>query len=259
MTFKPRTFLATLAALGLGLCVTPAHAVQFRLLGWASQDVNLMLDTDSKPVELMVPQEQFSQLQTAKDTAPIVLYKMVEVDGKPRRQVACSIPVPEGMERGIIVLLPGDESQAVSKKVLPNSAGFRTESAPVVYNYVWLDDSPKSRPSKTIELRNLSSLPVAVQLDTHQLTLAPQAKALIPITPGAARMPLHAATRMDGKWKLFASRPLRTATIDRVMVFFRDTPASDQSNGAAPAVTMLPIYDWPQPTSDAKSSVVASR
>ena len=259
MTFKNRHLLAALAALGLGLCLTPAQAVQFRLLGWASQDVNLVFDKDSKPVELMVPQEQFSLPQTAKDTAPIVLYKMVEVDGNPRRQIACSIPIPEGMEQGIIVLLPGDESQALSKKVLPNSAGFRTENAPVIYNYVWLDDSLKSRPSRSIELRNLSSLPVAVQLDTHQLTLAPQAKAIVPITPGTARMPLQAATRMDGKWKLFASRPLRTATIDRVMVFFRDTPAADQANGAAPAVSMLPIYDWPQPPADTKASVVASR
>ena len=258
MTFKIRRPLAALAALCIGLCATTTHAVQFRLLGWTSQDVNLILDADAKPMELMVPQEQFSVAYTAKDTAPIVLYKMVEVDGKPIRQVACSITIPPGMEQGIIVLLPGDESLAASKKVLPNKAGFLTKNAPLIYNYVWLDDSPKSRPSRTVELRNLSSLPVAVQLDTHQLTLAPQAKALVPITPGTARMPLHAATRTDGKWKLFASRPLRTATIDRVMVLFRDTPAAE-SNGAEPTVMMLPIYDWPQPTPDSQPQTVAKR
>jgi hypothetical protein len=252
MTFKyirSRTVAIIIASFAN---VIPADAVQFRLLGWAGDDVNLQLESGSNDSELMVPREKFSSPYAFKGAGPIVLYKMVEYEGKSHKQVSCSVTVPPKMEQGILVLIPGDDSQAVSKKVLPNRLGFVTANAPVIYNYIWLDDSPAAWPSRSISFRNSSRFPIAFQIEKQQLTLAPQATIQIPMVPEIERMGLRAAFQINGRWTLFANRPLRTATADRILVFFRDSQASGTPHG--PAVEMVPLYDWPQQsTQDAPS------
>ncbi len=257
MTFKlhPLCLLASLA--GLLALAAPVHAVQFRLLGWASADVNLQFDAGKKPTEASVYTDHFSPGYEFKSEGPIVLYKMVEVDGKRQKQIACTITPPARSEQGLIILIPADDSQVVSRKVVPNQFGFVSDKAPLVYNYIWLDDSPAARPSGTLEFRNLSRLPVALQIGQHQLSLAPQAKAQVPLAKDAKRMDFKAAAQVNGQWRLFASNPLSTRKPDRMMVILRDGPASPAAT--EPNINMVALYDWPAPPpSDATAPTLAS-
>lgn len=239
--------------------LTPAHAVQFRLLGWASQDMNLQFDTGRKTTETYVSTDTFSPVYEFKGDGPIVLYKRVEHEGSIRKQTACTIPIPQGMERGLLLLIPGDDTKAVDRKVLPDSQGFVSASAPLIYDYVWFDDSLEARPAGTIEFRNLSRVPIALQIEQYQLMLVPQAKTQVPLIPGAKRMDFRAAAQIDGKWKVFARNPLPTRGPERMIVILRDSlsAASGSASDHEPHITMIPLYDWPAPPKPATPGLVS--
>lgn len=248
MTFKfrPVRILAPLI-IGLLVSVAPARAVQFRLLGWASPDVNLQFETEKKPVETTVYTDNFSAVYDFKGEGPLVLYKMVEREGKPTKQVACTVTLPVGAQQGFIILVPGDDSKIVDRKVLPNKVGFVSDKAPLVYNYIWIDDSPAARALGTVEFRNMSRLPIALQIGQHQLSLAPQAKAQVPLAKDAKRMAFKAAAQINGRWKVFASNPLPTRKPERMMVILRDGPPEAQQTLSPdePNISMIALYDWP--------------
>jgi hypothetical protein len=259
MTSK-RNLLGILAAV-LGLLAasaTPLHAVQVRLLGWSAADGDLQFDADRKPGRLKVFPDSFSPVIEFEGTGPIVLYKMVEHEGKPRKQIACTITVPAGMEQGLLILVPGDQSKAAFKKVIPDESGFVSAGAPLIYDYLWFDDSPKARPPGTLEFRNLSRLPIALQIDQNQLMLVPQSKAQVPLVQGAKRMPLRAAAQIGGQWKLFRSNPLSTRSPDRMLVILRDAGPQNADAGE-PNIMMISLYDWPRSPAapDSKASTAA--
>lgn len=248
------------ATLGLLVCSsTPLHAVQVRLLGWTSVDGDLQFDTNQKATRLKVFPDTFSTVIEFNGDAPITLYKMVDHEGKPRKQTACTIVVPPGMERGLLVLMPGDDTKAADRKVLPDESGFVSAGAPLIYNYIWFDDSHKARPSGILEFRNLSCLPIALQVDQSQLVLAPQAKAQVPLTPGAKRMPFRAAAQINGQWKLFRSNPLSTRSPERMLVILRDASAALQNDArdGEPNIMMISLFDWPLPAPNSKALTVA--
>ncbi|HSI08208.1 MAG: hypothetical protein ACAH89_03600 [Rariglobus sp.] len=247
-------------AFGLLACALPAHAVQFRLLGWAAQDLNLQFDANRKANETYISTDTFSPVYEFKGEGPIIFYKRVEHEGVVRKQIACTVVIPPGMEQGLLLLIPGDDSLAVDRKVLPDSQGFVSETAPLIYDYVWFDDSLAARPAGTIEFRNLSRVPIAFQIEQHQLVLAPQGKTQVPLTPGAKRMAFRAAAQIDGKWKVFTSNPLPTRGPERMIVLLRDTVAAGNgtSSGHAPGITMIPLYDWPAPPKSAAADLVSA-
>jgi hypothetical protein len=238
-----------LLALGLIASAAPLHAIQFRLLGWTSADVNLQCVINNKPVELSVFTDDFSPVYEFKGEGPLVLYKMMEHEGKPQKQIACTVTIPPGMEQGVLLLIPGDDTKAVYRKVIPNHFGFVVDTAPLIYDYVWLDDSVEVRPVGTIEFRNLSQLPVALQIEQRQLTLAPKAKAQVPLLEGAKRMAFRAAAQLSGQWKVFATNPLPTRGPERMMVIIRDGPAAMQGvlEPGEPNIRMISLFDWPPP------------
>jgi len=154
------------------------------------------------------------------------------------------------MKKGLLLLIPGDDTKAVDRKVLPDESGFVSLGAPLIYDYIWFDDSPEARPSGTIEFRNLSRSPIALQIDQSQLMLAPQAKAQVPLTPGAKRMPFRAAAQINGQWKIFRSNPLSTRSPDRMLVILRDAAGAHEEAGSdrEPNIAMISLFDWPAPS-----------
>lgn len=246
MTSNPRRFRSLLGSLLLLACVAHAHAVQFRLLGWAAQDLNLRFDVRQKPTEVYVSTESLSPAYEFTEAGPLVFYKQVEHEGKIIKQVACSVAIPPGLEKGVLLLVPGDETKAVSRNVLPDAHGFVSERAPLVYDYVWIDDSPAARPPGTIEFRNFSRHPIAFQLEQHRHVLAPETKVQLPLTPGVKRMTFRGAAEVDGEWKVFAKNPLPTRGPERMMVILRDGPEIDAHARPDHAnIRMISLFDWP--------------
>lgn len=250
MTFKRIHPGMIAAVLGLLIgCPTPAHAVQVRVLDLAAVDGDLQFDTGRKSTRLKLFPDSFSGTMEFKGDGPVILYKMVFHDDTTRKQVACTVTIPQGMEQGLLILVPGDESKAVDRKVVPDEAGFVSVGAPLIYNYIWYDDSLKARPPGMIEFRNLSRLPIALQIEQTRLVLAPQDQAQVPLTPGAKRMPLRAAAQINGQWKLFRSNPLSTRNPDRMLVILRDGSSSSRGISAEgePDIMMISLFDWPPP------------
>lgn len=260
MTSNLRLSFSLLGAVGLLAFVQPAQAVQFRLLGWAAQDLNLQFRDGQKPTEVYVSTESLSPVYNFSTTGPIVFYKRVEHEGKTIKQTACTVTIPPDMEKGVLLLVPGADTQAIYRNVLPDRDGFVSEGAPLIYNYVWIDDSLTARPSGTIEFRNFSRRPIAFQLEQHRHVLAPETKVQLPLIPGAKRMAFRGAVQVNGEWKVFAKNPLPTRGPDRMMVILRDDPQPRSSaSGDKPNIKMISLFDWPAPPSESPAATVASR
>lgn len=240
--------------------IASSHAAQVRLLGWAAVDGDLQFDLDRKPARLSVFSDSFSSPINV-EGGSLVLYKTVEHEGAPKKQTACAITIPAGQQRGLLILIPGDQKKALSKKVLPDESGFVSRDAPLIYDYLWLDDSHEARPPGTLEFRNLSRLPIALQIEQQQLMLAPKDKAQVPLRRDAKRMSLRAAAQINGRWRLFRSNPLSTRNPDRMLVVFRDAGASaqDPAAPAEPDIETIALYDWPQPVPRAAADAPAAR
>lgn len=239
--------LASLLALSVIVCATPARAVQFRLLAWGAYDLNLQFQAGKEPEELAVFPKSFSiPYESAANT--ITLFKMVGVDGKPERQTACTIVVPPEIKQALVILVPGDDSKVLSRNVLPNKQGQVSKEAALVYDYVVLDNSPAAHPAGTIEFRNFSSLPIAINIASRQLTLPPRDRTNVPITEGAKRMPFRAAAQLEnGQWRLLTSAPLPISGAGRILVILRDRP--EKSNQPdEPNIAIVPLFDWTPPT-----------
>jgi hypothetical protein len=236
----------------------PVWAIQFRVLGWTSADENLQAKLTNKPAELTVLTDSLSPVYEFTGAGPLILYKRVEHEGKPTLQNACVVTIPQGMTKGLLILIPGDDTKAVSRNVLPNSYGFISSTAPLIYDYVWLDDSESARPQGMIEFRNMSSVPIALQIDAQQLMLAPKAKAQAPLLPGAKRMNFRAAAQIDSQWKIFRSNPLPTRGPSRMMVILKDGPLARTPEGSGePNIQMISLFDWPAPAASEPQKVAA--
>lgn len=257
---RPRLFWSLLVSLHVLAFVLPARAVQFRLLGWAAQDLNLRFDAGRKSTEVYVSTESLSPAYEFADAGPIVFYKQVEHEGAFVKQVACTVVIPSGLEKGILLLIPGDESKAAYRAVRPDRHGFVSERAPLVYDYVWIDDSPAARPPGTIEFRNLSRRSIAFQLEQHREVLAPKAKVQLPLARGAKRMAFHGAAEVDGQWKVFTQNPLPTRGPERMMILLRDNPDSDPRASPDRAnIKRISLYDWPAPPAASPALAAARR
>lgn len=248
------------ALAGLLALASPAGAVQFRLLGWTAPDVNLQFDSGPKAVEISLYTENLSPVYEYTGAGPLVLYKQVAREGKTAKQTSCSVAIPAGARQGLIILFPGDETKAPSRDVRPNQFGLVSGDAPLIYDYLWIDDSPAARPPGTLEFRNFSSLPVALEIEKQQVQLAPRAKARVLLVKGAKRMAFKAAAQVNGVWKLFATNPLPTRNPERMLVILRDAPPAQRNpSGGEPAIQMLSLYDWPPPAPASNPRPVAAR
>ena len=253
MKFKTLRSCAVFVIVGLLVCVSsaaagaPERSVQFRLLAWGSYDVNLQFQSGKKPSEVLAFPTSFSPVYEFKGEGSLILFKMVEHEGKPQRQTACTVVIPVEMKQGLVILVPGDDGKIVDRKVMPNSQGIVSQGSPLVYDYVVIDDSPAAHPSGTIEFRNFSKLPIAINIAQRQLMLAPHDKAQVPLIAGAKRMPFRAAAQLGGgQWRLLGSNPLPISGADRLLVILRDGPANATRPGEA-NITIVPLFDWPPP------------
>lgn len=225
------------------LCAPCAHAVQFRLIGWADPDSNLIFDHKNKAVETTLSPAAFSAPYEFDGKGELVLYKRVEHEGKIIRQTACTVIVPPGLQQGLLLLVPGDESQVLSRKVQPDSFGTVSANAPLAYNYVWFDDSLEARPSGTIQFLNLSPRQLALQVASQQLVLPPKAKALANLEAGSKRMNFQGAVQVDGRWTIFSRKPIPTRDPERMLVILREEPAP----GPQPRIKLVTLFDWRAP------------
>lgn len=241
-------------------CSPAAHALEFRVLGWSSDDITLHYGKKSTLMTVSV--NGFSPAYEFHGDGPLVFYKMVDKDGNPQRQTACTITFPPDMQRGLIILFPGDESTVANRKVISASEGPGTPDAPLVYDYLLLDDSTEARPSGTIEFRNFSSLPVALMVESRQFVLQPKAKAQLPLDSSAKRLSFRAAAQVNGQWKVFLTNPLPTrGRPERMMVLLRDGPIVAQPQGdVEPNIKLLSLSDFPpRPQAPASTDVASVR
>lgn len=245
MTFKNISLGLLIAALALTQA-GKTFAVDFRLIAWETPDNNLEYTTLKAAVPIRVSTDEFTNYITAKGDEPFVLFKRVEHEGKVVNQTACTITFPPELKQGVVLLLPGDQSRAISRKVLPSKLGFGTPAAPLIYNYVWLDDSLDAHPSGTIMFRNFSSLPIAIQIAGRQLTIAPKDSSIVPLAKGVRRMPFQAAAQVGGQWRMFASNPLSTDGPDRMLIILRDGPDIPSTAGSKnePNIRIVSLFDW---------------
>jgi hypothetical protein len=243
MKFKSSSLPAFLLGFVVALCAPSAHAVQFRLIGWADPDSNLVFDNKTKAVETTLSPAAFSASYEFTGEGALVLYKRVEHEGKIIRQTACTVAIPPGLKQGLLLLFPGDESQVLSRKVQPDSFGTVSATAPLAYNYVWFDDSLEARPAGTIQFLNLSARQLALQVASQQLVLPPKAKALANLEAGSKRMNFQGAVQVDGRWTIFSRKPIPTRDPERMLVILREEPVS----GPQPRIKLVTLFDWRAP------------
>lgn len=245
MTSKPLR-LPGLALVLLLTCLPSLNAADLRFISWAVSDENLQFANGAKATELSVPDEAFSPAYKFTGAAALTLYKMVEGDPKPLKRTACTIPLPETMTRGLVILIPQESPQPAQEKVIPNSLGVVSSKAPMTYSYMLLDDSVEARPLGTIEFRNFTGLPLALQVENQQFTLSPDptVKHQVPLVAGARRLFYRAAAQINGKWEIVGSNPLSTrGPPDRMMVILKTQSAGDLPPTAA-SIRTLVIADW---------------
>lgn len=225
------------------LLVSPARAVEFRVLGWAADDYSLRFDQGRSTTDLQVETDRLSPVYAAPGAESVTLYRPVKTaDGEPGRQTACAIAVPPELKRGIVILIPAVPVSSWIKppQADPDAAHMRV---PPTYHYHWLDDSIEARPPGTIEFRNLQALPVAVRIGDREIEVPPHGKARIPLVPGARRIGFRAATLIDGKWRVFASSPLPTRGPDRILVIFREVEGSQRTDPADTGIRVVRLYE----------------
>jgi hypothetical protein len=234
--------------LGLLLaCSVSVQAVQFRVLGFARYDLDLRFDQRGEPVALKVFPDSLSRTYDTLGTEPIVLYKMVEEDGKPRKNVACTVTVPPELTHGILILFPSGTPASPSIRVLPNNSGEANSLAPLTYEYFWLDDSLDARPLGMIEFRNMTRVSIAFRIGDQEKNLAPQGKTQTPLIAGAKRLDFKAAVQLAGKWRVFMSSPLPTRGPSRMLVIFREVAENLRTGPDDPGIRMFRFYDAPSP------------
>lgn len=259
---KSKPILPAALALGLfALAFAPAaRAVEFRLIGWESADTHLELAAGEKPVPLRVSTAELSPTYSHKEDGPITLYKRVRLEDKTINQTACTVIVPPGLTKGLLLLIPGDQSKAVSRQVLPSKFGFNTPNAPLIYDYVWLDDSLEKNPPGTIVFHNFSRLPITLRIAQRQLTLAPRDTTQIPLDKGAPRMAFQAAAQINGRWKMFSSNPLATDGPQRLLVILRDGPEIMNAHLGpdTPNISIISLFDWEKPAPAAPAAPAAT-
>lgn len=226
-------------------CADFAEAGPFRLLAWGAYDLNLQYQSGPKSSEVTAFPGSFSPVYEYREAAPLTFFKMVEHEGKPLRQTACVVTIAPEIQQALIILIPGDDTKALSRKVLPNSQGQVSKESSLIYDYVVIDDSPAAHPADTIVFRNFSRLPIAINIAQQQLTLAPRDKAQVPIISGAKRMSFRAAAQLEnGQWRLLSSNPLPISGARRLLVILRDGPANAARDND-PNVAIVPLFDWP--------------
>lgn len=242
-------------------CIPALNAADFRFISWGESDENLQFANGLKSTELSVPDEAFSPLYKLNVGGTLTLYKMVEGDPKPLKRTACTIPVPEDMTQGLVILIPPENPQPTLDKVMPNSLGVVSRNTPMTYNYLLLDDSLEARPKGMIEFRNFTGLPIALQVGTQQFTLdaTPNAKHQIPLVPGAKRLFYRAAAQINGKWEIIGSNPLSTrGPPDRMMVLIKRNALGASLQSVASIRTLI-IADWTRPDPAANPAASSAR
>lgn len=251
---KSKFLLRLLCLLGVALspgALPLVHALQFRTIGWAAPDTNLLFDIKGKPVEVAVAPNMFSPAYLFPGEGSLVLYKLVEHEGKVIRQTACTVTIPPGLKQGLLLLVPADESRVLSRKVRPDRFGVVANAAPLAYDYVWFDDSFEARPAGTIQFLNLSARRLALQVASRQIVLPPKASAFANLQAGSKRMNFQGAVQVDGQWSIFSRKPLSTRDPERMLVILREEPDSLGAAEQKPAIKLVTLFDWPARTSPA--------
>ncbi|MDR1281307.1 MAG: hypothetical protein LBK99_10865 [Opitutaceae bacterium] len=239
-----RLFYAVLSSLlALACCSTPARATQFRLLAWGTNDYSLHFDQkDNLTIDVQVQTNRLSPVYETPGGQSLTLYRIVNDDkGMPVRQIACPVTVPAGLRHGILILIPA----APASSWIRLGQGGQALRVPRTYEYRWLDDSPEVRPPGTIEFRNMQGLPVAVRAGDREMLVPPQGKEQVPIVPGAKRIGFKAAAFYDGGWHLFASSPLPTRGVGRLMVIFREAAEAPATGASGPGIRIVQLHEPP--------------
>lgn len=255
MKFKRPSSLLWLPPLLALCCASDAAAIQFRMLAWGPHDSNLMFDERGAGVETAISPSAFSDTYEFTGQGPLVLYKRVQNEGEIVHQTACAATIPADMKKGLLLLVPGDESKAPLRKVLPDRYGTVSPGAPLAYEFFWLDDSAEARPEGTIQFINLTPRQMALRVAGKEHLLGSTKKLTLPLTPGSKRMDFQGAVQVDGEWRIFSRKPIPTRDPKRLLVILRAV-AADPASDDQPSIRVVPLFDWQsaEPETDTASS-----
>ena len=196
------------------------HALEFRVVSWAGPISGLYYEDGALPVEITGEEEFLSRPHALRSCpATLELFRQIERDGETIRQPATSIPLPENLTKGILVLAPA------------NASG-------TAYAGLWIDDSPEARPPNHLQIHNLSSRLVAIKTTDGDFMLPARTSRQVAFDPQARSVPLRIAAQTDSAWELVSTRrqPVRRNT--RVLVLLRDGRATMEQGGMAEARTL---------------------
>ena len=216
--------------------ISPARALEFRLLSWSGDIEDLKYTNGQKPMDMVAWDSALSPPYQFTGTGPLVFFREVKVDDKKIRVPVATLPAPEGVTHAILLLAA-------------------TNASKQAYTAIWIDDSPEVRKAQTITYRNLSSYPVVIQLGAEEIALDPKAMRTCPTDPSLQRLPLKIAAKAGMGWEIIASasQPIRPGL--RTLVILRD--GRMQPSGVKALVDCLAFNDLPPPPTPAGTSVAS--
>lgn len=219
--------LALVLSLSLSLLASTAHALEFRVISWEGAIEGLFFDNAPKPVQILAQEGTLSPLYRKNGTAPLALFRETLVDEK---LVRTPVPVPappEGLQRGILLLVR-----------VPNAAQE-------AYTGEWIDYADELNPPGTVRFCNYSSHPLALESSGEQWRQNPGEHRKLTFDVSRRAMQVQMAALLNQQWQRVAnvSQPVRPG--HRLLVILRDGRASA---GIAPdPVEMIVLYDYTKP------------
>jgi hypothetical protein len=219
------------AALCAGL--TPAHALDFRVLVWDGSESALKYAANGKTIGISGTENDLSPVYRVTGAGPLVLFKEIKQEEKTVRETAATLPLPVGVTHAILILAATDPSQKI-------------------YSGMWINDAPDSRPAETIQFVNLSSYPTAFKFGEQDFVIAPGGNHQVRFDAALERIVLRGAASVGDKWELFSGNPVPVrAGLRLLMVLRNGRPAPGRTTAV---VDMVSFYDRPPAIPEAQAT-----
>ena len=210
----------------MALCagMTPANALEFRVLVWDGSESALKYAANGKTIGISGTENDLSPVYRFTGAGPLVLFKEVKQEEKTVRETAATLPLPPGLTHAILILAATDAAQKT-------------------YSGMWINDAPDSRPAETIQFVNLSSYPTALKFGEQEFSIPSGGNHQVRFDAAQECIVLRGAANVNDKWELFSGNPIPVrAGLRLLMVLRNGRPASGRSTAV---VDMISFYDIP--------------
>lgn len=213
-----------LFVLFLALGATTAAALEFRLLSWDGEVIDLRYSDGTQSVPVVAYENLLSPVYLWTGPGPLVLFRETTIEGRTVRTPVATVSPPEGFTHAILLLVATDMTRTG-------------------YTGTWINDSLEARPLQTITYQNLSSYTVTIRLGEQEFTVPPKSASTQRTDNTVQRMVLKAAAQTETGWELIASTSHTARPGRRTLVVLRDGRV--QPNGHKDRIDFLIFNDRP--------------